>query len=96
MTQVCKGLRDHGADQPPNINSCSWTRIIVEKPFGKDLGSSEELAVALGHLWPEEQLYRIDHYLGKELSQVVVRGTSVKNWQKCEGMRAGSRSGRGG
>lgn len=35
-----------------------------------DLESSEELASQLGELFPEEELYRIDHYLGKELSQV--------------------------
>lgn len=42
---------------------------MVEKPFGMDLESSEELAEKLGALFPEEQLYRIDHYLGKELMQ---------------------------
>lgn len=47
----------------------SWLRLVVEKPFGMDLESSEELADQLGALFPEEQLYRIDHYLGKELMQ---------------------------
>ena len=47
----------------------SWLRLVVEKPFGMDLESSEELAEQLGALFPEEQLYRIDHYLGKELMQ---------------------------
>ena len=37
--------------------------MIVEKPFGRDLASSEELADTLGALYPEAQLYRIDHYL---------------------------------
>ncbi len=46
-----------------------WLRLVVEKPFGMDLESSEELAGELGALFPEEQLYRIDHYLGKELMQ---------------------------
>jgi glucose-6-phosphate 1-dehydrogenase len=41
----------------------SWIRVIVEKPFGKDLASSEELASELGALYPEQQLWRIDHYL---------------------------------
>ncbi|CAD7703420.1 unnamed protein product [Ostreobium quekettii] len=68
--QVCTGLRhnctdlDNAADNPKN-----WIRIIVEKPFGKDLQSSEQLADSLGALFPEDQLYRIDHYLGKELAQ---------------------------
>ncbi|XP_062219541.1 glucose-6-phosphate 1-dehydrogenase, cytoplasmic isoform-like [Phragmites australis] len=46
-----------------------WTRVIVEKPFGKDLDSAEELSAQLGELFEEDQLYRIDHYLGKELVQ---------------------------
>jgi glucose-6-phosphate 1-dehydrogenase len=44
-------------------------RVVVEKPFGRDLESSEQLASALGELFGEDALYRIDHYLGKELSQ---------------------------
>lgn len=64
---VCKGLKefcDTVSDSPE-----SWIRVIVEKPFGKDVESSEELAEQLGELYPEEQLYRIDHYLGKEMLQ---------------------------
>ena len=49
-----------------------WTRVIVEKPFGKDLDSAEELSAHLGELFDEQQLYRIDHYLGKELVQNLV------------------------
>lgn len=43
------------------------TRIIVEKPFGHDLKSSRELQEQLAPLFTEDELYRIDHYLGKEL-----------------------------
>ncbi|KAG5527110.1 hypothetical protein RHGRI_028132 [Rhododendron griersonianum] len=46
-----------------------WTRIVVEKPFGKDLDSSEKLSEQIGELFEEPQIYRIDHYLGKELVQ---------------------------
>ena len=49
--------------------SSSWTRVIVEKPFGHDLESSNKLAAHLSSLFKEEQLYRIDHYLGKEMVQ---------------------------
>jgi glucose-6-phosphate 1-dehydrogenase len=49
-----------------------WTRVIVEKPFGKDLDSAEQLSAQLGELFDEQQLYRIDHYLGKELVQNLV------------------------
>ncbi|ERN06312.1 hypothetical protein AMTRI_Chr06g191630 [Amborella trichopoda] len=44
-----------------------WTRVIVEKPFGRDLGSSAALTRALKQYLEEEQIFRIDHYLGKEL-----------------------------
>jgi glucose-6-phosphate 1-dehydrogenase len=46
-----------------------WTRIVVEKPFGKDLESAEKLSSEIGELFEEPQIYRIDHYLGKELVQ---------------------------
>jgi hypothetical protein len=44
----------------------------VEKPFGRDLQSSEELSSGIAKLFTEAQLYRIDHYLGKELTQNLV------------------------
>nr|QKY15001.1 plastidic glucose-6-phosphate dehydrogenase (G6PDC) [Polytomella parva] len=44
-----------------------WTRVIVEKPFGRDSASSAALAKGLSRRLKEEQIYRIDHYLGKEL-----------------------------
>jgi glucose-6-phosphate 1-dehydrogenase len=46
-----------------------WTRIVVEKPFGQDFASARELNIALHKAFPEEQVYRIDHYLGKETVQ---------------------------
>ncbi|KAJ4827329.1 Glucose-6-phosphate 1-dehydrogenase 6, cytoplasmic [Turnera subulata] len=46
-----------------------WTRVVIEKPFGKDLESSEKLSTQIGELFEEPQIYRIDHYLGKELVQ---------------------------
>lgn len=47
----------------------NWTRVIIEKPFGKDLESSEKLSKHLSSLFHENQIYRIDHYLGKEMVQ---------------------------
>ena len=44
-------------------------RIIVEKPFGRDLDSARSLNQSLLAHWPEEEIYRIDHYLGKETVQ---------------------------
>ncbi|KAJ8554487.1 hypothetical protein K7X08_025165 [Anisodus acutangulus] len=65
---------------PPNIfvdvvrcaslkasSTSGWTRVIVEKPFGRDLESSSELTRCLKKYLTEEQIFRIDHYLGKEL-----------------------------
>lgn len=46
-----------------------WTRVVIEKPFGKDLVSSNELSNHLASLFPEDSMYRIDHYLGKEMVQ---------------------------
>lgn len=50
-------------------NGGSWTRIIIEKPFGHDTESSAKLSAHLASLFKEEQIYRIDHYLGKEMVQ---------------------------
>lgn len=49
--------------------SKGWTRIIVEKPFGHDLESARALNRELAQVFHEEQVYRIDHYLGKETVQ---------------------------
>jgi glucose-6-phosphate 1-dehydrogenase len=46
-----------------------WIRLIVEKPFGHDLASAIELNKQMLALWEESQIYRIDHYLGKETVQ---------------------------
>ena len=46
-----------------------WTRVIVEKPFGKDFESAQRLDELLGKLFKEIQIYRIDHYLAKEMVQ---------------------------
>ena len=49
--------------------SAGWTRLVVEKPFGRDLASSEELDAVIHRFFSESQIYRIDHYLGKETVQ---------------------------
>ena len=49
-----------------------WRRIIVEKPFGRDLGSARELNKILHSVFDESQVYRIDHYLGKETAQNIL------------------------
>lgn len=57
------------------LNICSdtkCTRIVVEKPFGHDLDSAHELNKLLASMFSEEQIYRIDHYLGKETVQNII------------------------
>jgi glucose-6-phosphate 1-dehydrogenase len=49
-----------------------WQRIIIEKPFGRDLASTVSLNRALGRVFEEEATFRIDHYLGKELVQNIL------------------------
>jgi glucose-6-phosphate 1-dehydrogenase len=50
----------------------SWVRIIVEKPFGRDLKSARSLDQAVHQVFDESQVYRIDHYLGKETVQNIL------------------------
>jgi glucose-6-phosphate 1-dehydrogenase len=50
----------------------SWRRIVIEKPFGRDLASAQALNRAVHAVFDERQVYRIDHYLGKETSQNVL------------------------
>lgn len=46
-----------------------WTRLVIEKPFGRDLKSAHELNDSIHEVFQESQVYRIDHYLGKETVQ---------------------------
>jgi len=51
------------------LSSAGWNRIAVEKPFGHDYESAVDLSNKLGAFFHEEDIYRIDHYLGKEMVQ---------------------------
>jgi glucose-6-phosphate 1-dehydrogenase len=53
---------DDGADG-------GWSRLVIEKPFGRDLASARELNALIHRAFDERQVYRIDHYLGKETVQ---------------------------
>lgn len=53
--------------EPPNENS--WVRIVVEKPFGHDLASARKLNRTILEVFDEAQVYRIDHFLGKDTVQ---------------------------
>jgi glucose-6-phosphate 1-dehydrogenase len=49
-----------------------WRRVVIEKPFGHDLASARALNREIGALMPESQIFRIDHYLGKETVQNIL------------------------
>lgn len=49
-----------------------WTRVLVEKPFGRDLKTAQALDKKLGKLFSEDQIFRIDHYLAKETIQNIL------------------------
>jgi len=57
------------AKQGLNRENGNFRRIIIKKPFGTDLQSATELNVSIRKDYDEEQIYRIDHYLGKETVQ---------------------------
>jgi glucose-6-phosphate 1-dehydrogenase len=63
---VAKNVKEH------NYVKGGVNRIIVEKPFGKDLDSSRALLGALKQYWTEDETYRIDHYLGKEMVKNIL------------------------
>jgi len=51
------------------MSNTSWNRVVIEKPFGRDSETSAELSRKLADIFEEHQMYRIDHYLGKEMVQ---------------------------
>jgi glucose-6-phosphate 1-dehydrogenase len=64
--EAVKELGEHGLAKPQDKG---WVRVIVEKPFGTDLESARKLNSELLQYLDESQIYRIDHYLGKETVQ---------------------------
>jgi len=64
-----------------------WRRLVVEKPFGRDLDSARALSKELQEVFPESEVYRIDHYLGKETVQ--------KSWPSAGATASSSLSGTG-
>ena len=71
---------EHFAPIVSNLKECSlagakdktgWQRLVIEKPFGKDLASACELNETITSVFPESDVYRIDHYLAKEMIQNI-------------------------
>lgn len=65
---IIKNLHDAGLAK----NGKGWTRVVIEKPFGTDLESARHLNDVLLKVFDEDQIYRIDHYLGKETVQNIL------------------------
>lgn len=68
---VFKNLAESGLSIPCSDGD-GWTRVLVEKPFGHDLGTSQDLDELLAKLFQEEQIFRIDHYLARETMQNIL------------------------
>ena len=67
---IARTLADVGLIHPPNAPA--WSRLIIEKPFGHDLASAIALTAEMRRVLDESQIYRIDHYLGKETVQNIL------------------------
>lgn len=65
---IIHGLADAGL----NRETRGWARIVIEKPFGRDLASAQALNITVAEAFEEKQVYRIDHYLGKETVQNIL------------------------
>lgn len=65
---ICHGLQRAGLAYPADATK-PFCRIIVEKPIGHDLESARQINAALAEVFDESQIFRIDHYLGKETVQ---------------------------
>ncbi|HET7055008.1 MAG TPA: glucose-6-phosphate dehydrogenase [Thermomicrobiales bacterium] len=74
--EIAAGLGNAGLAKRQEIYSNpraqGWNRIVIEKPFGHDLKSAQHLNAAINAVFAEPQIYRIDHYLGKETVQNVL------------------------
>ncbi|MDN5347416.1 MAG: glucose-6-phosphate 1-dehydrogenase [Clostridia bacterium] len=65
--RLVAGLREENI-----LANSGWQRVIIEKPFGHDLESARRLNRLLDQVFAEEEIYRIDHYLGKEMIQNIM------------------------
>ncbi|MCA9392535.1 glucose-6-phosphate dehydrogenase [candidate division WWE3 bacterium] len=65
---IFQHLNTHGLDR----SECGWTRVMVEKPIGTDLESAKELNALMAKYFTEDQIFRLDHYLGKETMQNIL------------------------
>jgi glucose-6-phosphate 1-dehydrogenase len=66
---VCEQLHRSGLARQ---QEGKWSRVVIEKPFGHDLQSAQALNAVVNRVFPEESVFRIDHYLGKETVQNIL------------------------
>jgi glucose-6-phosphate 1-dehydrogenase len=66
---VCEQLHNSGLARQQEGR---WSRVVIEKPFGHDLASARALNAVVNSVFPEETVFRIDHYLGKETVQNIL------------------------
>lgn len=71
FSQIINNLNQHNLIYNSQ-NTFPWSRLIIEKPFGKDLASALSLQKCIANALDESQVYRIDHYLGKETVQNIL------------------------
>jgi glucose-6-phosphate 1-dehydrogenase len=69
--EILKNLHESKLTEPCGPEE-GWTRVIVEKPFGNDEETGKALDARLAKLFKEEQIFRVDHYLGKEMLQNIL------------------------
>jgi glucose-6-phosphate 1-dehydrogenase len=70
FSEIIECLGKAGLNKPQREGG--WSRIVIEKPFGYDLDTARQLNKDLGAIFNEDQIYRIDHYLGKETVQNIL------------------------
>ena len=72
FADIINSLGKHGMNKPDEARPGTWVRTIVEKPFGHDLESARALNDDVNKVFDEDQVFRIDHYLGKETVQNIL------------------------
>jgi glucose-6-phosphate 1-dehydrogenase len=73
FSDIVKYLGDHCMAKPADCgDGKNWIRVIIEKPFGHDLESAKALNDEVNKVFDEDQIFRIDHYLGKETVQNIL------------------------
>ena len=71
-TQTVINLGKAGLAKQNLGDSSPWRHMIIEKPYGRDLKTARELNEKIHEIFTEDQIYRIDHYLGKETAQNIL------------------------